>query len=50
MAFRAESAAEAKRRFLEYYGRKCRGSYGVPVVECVSYYASWDDVKKSMEV
>ena len=47
MAFRAESAVEAKKRVLEYYGRKCRGSYGEPVVESVSYYASWDDVRES---
>lgn len=50
MAFRADNAAEAKKRVLEYYGRKCRGSYGELVIESVSYYASWDDVKESMEV
>ena len=50
MAFRAESAVEAKRLVLEYYTKKCRGVYGEPVVEGVSYYASWEDVKESMEV
>lgn len=41
MAFRAENAAEARRRVLEYYTKKCGKAYGEPVIENVSYYASW---------
>lgn len=46
VALQADSEEEAKRRVVEHYTRKCRGIYGVPTIEHVIAFESWEAVKE----